>query len=91
MAIQEPKIKDQPVDIYNYKSFTRSESAGKAVAFMNSLRVGEEAPDFEMPTLEGTLSAPWPETRLIGIREHHLTAVRGRGLAPQQTLQKLSG
>ena len=26
---------------------------GKAVAFMNSLRVGEDAPDFEMPTLEG--------------------------------------
>ena len=53
MAIQEPKNKEQPVDTYNYKNFTRSESAGKAVAFMNSLRVGEDAPDFEMPTLEG--------------------------------------
>ncbi len=53
MAIQEPKNKEQPVDTYNYKNFTRSKSAGKAIAFMNSLRVGEDAPDFEMPTLEG--------------------------------------
>jgi peroxiredoxin len=38
---------------YNYESFTRSESAGKSNEFKGSLRAGEEAPDFELPTLEG--------------------------------------
>ena len=52
MAIQEPKAGEQ-IDAYNYESFTRSESAGKAAAFMNTLRAGEEAPDFELPTLDG--------------------------------------
>jgi peroxiredoxin len=41
------------MDRYNYESFTRSESAGKANEFKNSLRAGEEAPDFELPTLDG--------------------------------------
>ena len=38
---------------YNYKAFTRSESAGKSDEFKNSIRAGEEAPDFELATLEG--------------------------------------
>jgi peroxiredoxin len=38
---------------YNYESFTRSESAGKSSEFKNSLRAGDEAPDFELTTLEG--------------------------------------
>lgn len=41
------------IDTYNYESFTRSESAGKSSEFKSSLRAGEEAPDFELPTLEG--------------------------------------
>lgn len=38
---------------YNYASFTRSESSGKANEFKNSLRAGEAAPDFELPTVDG--------------------------------------
>ena len=41
------------VEAYNYETFTRSESAGKSNEFKNSLRAGDEAPDFELPTLEG--------------------------------------
>ncbi len=41
------------VETYNYESFSRSESAGKSNEFKNSLRAGEEAPDFELPTLQG--------------------------------------
>ncbi len=41
------------IGTYNYESFTRSESAGKFSEFKNSLRAGEEAPDFELPTLQG--------------------------------------
>jgi len=41
------------IETYNYESFSRSESIGKADEFKNSLRAGEEAPDFELPTLEG--------------------------------------
>jgi AhpC/TSA family len=41
------------VETYNYESFSRSESAGKSTEFKSSLRAGEEAPDFELPTLEG--------------------------------------
>ena len=41
------------IENYNYESFTRSESAGKSNEFKGSLRAGEEAPDFELPTLEG--------------------------------------
>jgi hypothetical protein len=40
-------------DEYNYKAFTRSESAGKSGEFKISLRAGEEAPDFELATAEG--------------------------------------
>jgi peroxiredoxin len=38
---------------YNYESFMRSESAGKSTEFKNGLRAGEEAPDFELPGLDG--------------------------------------
>jgi peroxiredoxin len=41
------------INTYNYESFTRSESAGKSSEFKNSLRAGEEAPDFELSTLQG--------------------------------------
>ena len=37
---------------YNYKAFTRSESAGKSGDFKNYIRAGEEAPDFELATIE---------------------------------------
>jgi peroxiredoxin len=40
-------------ETYNYESFSRSESAGKSSEFKTSLRAGEEAPDFELPTLQG--------------------------------------
>jgi peroxiredoxin len=40
-------------DVYNYESFTRSESAGKSTEFKNGLRAGDEAPDFELHTIEG--------------------------------------
>jgi hypothetical protein len=40
------------LEAYNYKSFSRSESAGKSNEFKNSLRAGDEALDFELPTLQ---------------------------------------
>ena len=49
MAISEAR----GVDTYNYESFTRSESAGKSNEFRSSLRAGEEAPDFELATIDG--------------------------------------
>ena len=41
------------IEAYNYESFTRSESVGKSNEFKGSLRAGEDAPDFELPTLDG--------------------------------------
>jgi len=41
------------VEEYNYPAFTRSESAGKSEEFMNSVRAGDMAPDFELSTPEG--------------------------------------
>lgn len=41
------------IDTYNYTAFSRSESVGKSDEFKNSLRAGEEAPDFELPTPDG--------------------------------------
>ena len=40
-------------EIYNYQLFSRSESAGKSNEFKSSLRAGEDAPDLDLPTLEG--------------------------------------
>lgn len=44
---------EHELEMYNYESFSRSSSAGKSNKFKNSLRAGEEAPDFELSTLEG--------------------------------------
>jgi peroxiredoxin len=44
---------ENELEMYNYESFSRSSSAGKSNEFKNSLRAGEEAPDFELSTLEG--------------------------------------
>ena len=50
-------IEAQPVtaraDEYNYDTFSRSESAGRSSEFKERLRAGDEAPDFELPSLEG--------------------------------------
>ncbi len=40
-------------DSYNYDTFTRSEGAGKSDDFKVRLRAGDDAPDFELATLEG--------------------------------------
>jgi peroxiredoxin len=40
-------------DAYNYQSFSRSSSEGKSTEFKSSLRAGDEALDFELPSLEG--------------------------------------
>ncbi len=40
-------------DSYNYESFSRSESAGRSTEFKRALRAGEEAPDFDLPALDG--------------------------------------
>jgi hypothetical protein len=41
------------IDEYNYSAFSQSQSAGKSNEFKISLRAGEEAPDFELPTPDG--------------------------------------
>jgi hypothetical protein len=41
------------VDEYNYSTFTTSEARGKTKVFANVVHAGEEAPDFDLPTLEG--------------------------------------
>jgi peroxiredoxin len=38
---------------YNYPSFTSSQSTAKSSEFKNSLRAGDEAPEFCLQTLEG--------------------------------------
>jgi len=40
---------------YNYATFTSSEARGKTKAFINVLHAGDEAPDFELRTLEGEI------------------------------------
>lgn len=40
-------------DAYNYRSFSRSSSEGKSTEFKNSLRAGDDALNFELPSLEG--------------------------------------
>lgn len=49
---------------YNYETFSRSEGAGKTNEFKGQLRAGEDAPDFELPTLDGE------RVRLSGFRGH---------------------
>ncbi|MDE3077771.1 MAG: redoxin domain-containing protein [Chloroflexota bacterium] len=38
---------------YNYREFTPSEARGRSAGFMHTLRAGDEAPDFDLPTPEG--------------------------------------
>jgi peroxiredoxin len=42
------------VDEYNYSTFTTSEARGKTRVFANVVHAGEEAPDFDLPTMDGT-------------------------------------
>lgn len=44
---------EQKVTDYNYRTFERSQSGGKAGDFTSHLRAGEEAPDFELKTVDG--------------------------------------
>ena len=53
MAIHTNPEQETASSDYNYQRFARSVSRDKASAFMHTLRVGAEAPDFELPTLEG--------------------------------------
>jgi len=43
------------IDEYNYSTFTTSEARGKTKVFANVVHAGEEAPDFELPTLDGEM------------------------------------
>jgi len=53
MAVKQPALPAGQAGGYNYRHFTRSEARGKSGEFMQRLRVGEEAPDFDLPTPEG--------------------------------------
>ncbi len=53
MAIEHAAPDSTVADEYNYLSFTRSEASGMGSAFKQTLRAGDEAPDFELPTPEG--------------------------------------
>jgi peroxiredoxin len=44
---------EDPISEYNYSTFTTSEARGKTKVFANAVRAGDEAPDFELPTLDG--------------------------------------
>jgi peroxiredoxin len=59
MAVQDTT---KTVDSYNYDTFARSETANKSNEFKGRLRAGDEAPDFELPTLDGQ------RVRLSGLR-----------------------
>jgi peroxiredoxin len=41
------------VDEYNYETFTTSEARGRTRTFAEILHAGDEAPDFELPTVDG--------------------------------------
>jgi peroxiredoxin len=43
----------ESVDQYNYATFTTSEARGKTRVFANVVHAGEQAPDFDLPTLDG--------------------------------------
>jgi hypothetical protein len=51
-AQQSAPVRPQ-LDDYNYTTFTTSGARGKSSAFKTVARVGEEAPDFWLPTPEG--------------------------------------
>jgi hypothetical protein len=50
MAVSDARSVIEP---YNYESFKRSESAGRSSEFKNGLRAGEDAPDFDLATVDG--------------------------------------
>ena len=52
------------VDSYNYRAFTQSQTSGRSREFRDSLRAGDDAPDFELPTPEGE------RVRLSAFRGH---------------------
>jgi hypothetical protein len=39
---------------YNYAAFVRSSAVGMGSAFRNTVRVGEQAPDFTLTALDGS-------------------------------------
>jgi len=41
-------------DAYNYPAFVRSSAVGMSPAFRDTVRVGEQAPDFTLTALDGT-------------------------------------
>jgi len=41
------------LQVYNYETFSRSESTNMSGEFKRRMRAGEDAPDFELPTPEG--------------------------------------
>ena len=53
MTAQQSAPVESEVDTYNYTTFTTSEARGKSSAFKTIARVGDEAPDFSLPTPEG--------------------------------------
>ena len=40
-------------DAYNYPAFVRSSAVGMSTTFRDTVRVGEQAPDFALTTLDG--------------------------------------
>ena len=53
MTVQPPPPIPADTAGYNYTTFTASEARGKSGAFRGVARVGEEAPDFSLATLQG--------------------------------------
>lgn len=54
MAIKDPDAAPaNTVAAYNYAHFSRSQSSGHSDQFKTTLRAGDQAPDFELPTPEG--------------------------------------
>jgi hypothetical protein len=47
----QPEVAAQPT--YNYPAFVRSSAVGMSNAFRNTARVGKQAPDFALTTLDG--------------------------------------
>jgi peroxiredoxin len=46
-------MSEDPIADYNYSTFTTSEARGKTKAFANAIHAGDEAPDFDLPSLAG--------------------------------------
>lgn len=52
MGVQDVE-NSRPGEAYNYEHFNRREAGGKLSDFKTSLRAGDDAPDFTLPTLDG--------------------------------------